>query len=269
MPIVDLTAEHLEAYFHCLVPDGPEAKLGRARKAAWYEAMASRGLVVKLAVEAGVPVGMVQAVPVEQSFVVGRGLYVVLCIWIRKVKDAIGDHQGKGLGTALLTALEDEARRRGATGVAAWGLSMPFFMRARWFEKRGYTPADRNGMAVLLWKRFRDDAEPPRWMREQKPVPLVPGKATVTCFANGWCAFQNVAVERARAVAAELGEHAVYREISCIESEAMREWGRSDDIYIGERLVSRGPPPSEAKLRRMLRREAFGPWWRRAFRRPG
>jgi GNAT superfamily N-acetyltransferase len=265
MQIVDLTSEHLEAFFHCLVPDGAEAKLGRTRKAAWYEYMKSRGLVVKLALEGGAAVGMVQAVPIEHSPAVGRGHYFVLCIWVRKVKDALGNHQGKGIGTALLAAVEEEARRRGAPGLVVWGLALPFFMRARWFEKHDYEPVDRDGMAVLLWKRFADGAERPRWMHEHKPVPQVPGQTTVTCFANGWCAFQNVAAERAKAVAAELGDKVVYREISCLEPEAIREWGRSDDIFVGERLVSRGPPPTEAKLRRVMVRAAYGPWWKRGW----
>ena len=53
-------------------------------------------------------------------------------------------------------------------GVAAWGLSIPVWMKASWFKKHGYTKVDKDGIASLLWKAFTEDAVPPHWIKEQK-----------------------------------------------------------------------------------------------------
>jgi hypothetical protein len=49
--------------------------------------------------------------------------------------------------------------------MAAWGMAIPVFMKAAWFKKYGYKPADKMEMQVLLWKPFTEGAEPPRWIR--------------------------------------------------------------------------------------------------------
>lgn len=54
--------------------------------------------------------------------------------WSEDMKD-VGDLQGRGMGEALLAAAEEDARARGAKGMAAWGLSLPFWMKAAWFKK--------------------------------------------------------------------------------------------------------------------------------------
>ena len=45
------------------------------------------------------------------------------------------------MGKALLQAAERDAKERGARGMAAWGMSLPVFMRASWFKKQGYRKA--------------------------------------------------------------------------------------------------------------------------------
>jgi len=47
-------------------------------------------------------------------------------------------NQGRGIGSALLEAAENDARELGAKGMAAWGLWLPFWMKASWFKKHGY-----------------------------------------------------------------------------------------------------------------------------------
>ena len=50
------------------------------------------------------------------------------------------------MGKALLRAAEEDARALGALGMAAWGISLPFWMKASWFRKHGYRKADRQGI---------------------------------------------------------------------------------------------------------------------------
>ena len=268
MQIVDLQPRFHEAYLHCLEPWAPETVEGRDRREAWYQAKRDRGLIVRLALdEADRPVGMVQAVPAEEGFVESEGLYLLLCIWVHGHKQGVGNHQGRGLGAALLEAVEVAAREAGATGMAAWGLTLPFWMRARWFARRGYRRVDREGVAALMFKAFAPDAVAPRWIRTRRQPALEPDKLTVTCFHNGWCGGRNAACERARRVAGELGEAVAYQEIDTSSLDAVRLWGHADAVLLDHRELKFGPPPSEAALRKKITRAAERRrrprWWHR------
>ena len=83
-------------------------------------------------------------------------------------KQGRGNFQKKGMGTALLEAAEADARALGARGMAAWGVVLPFWMRASWFSKHGYRKADKLGMMALMWKPFTADAAAPSWIRPKK-----------------------------------------------------------------------------------------------------
>lgn len=50
------------------------------------------------------------------------------------------------MGKALLEAAEKDAKALGAKGMVAFGVSMPFWIPAAWFKKRGYTPVDKDRM---------------------------------------------------------------------------------------------------------------------------
>jgi GNAT superfamily N-acetyltransferase len=257
MKVVDLGPEHRQLFACCLEDWSAEAQEAGPRRACWVERFLGRGLRVKLALDdRGIPGGMIQYLPVEQSTVDGEGLYFIPCIWVHGHREGRGDHQGRGMGRALLEAAEADARSLGAQGMAAWGLWLPFWMRASWYRKHGYETASRRGLAALVWKPFTDGARPPRWFEQKAVPPGVPGKVTVTAFANGWCLAGNLSVERARRAAAAVGDRAVYREIDVSEHAAMAEWGRSDEIFVDGRQVRTGPPPTFRKLRALVERRA-------------
>lgn len=169
MIITDLLPEHENLYFVCLEDWSEDMKEAGDHKKRWFDAMKSKGLRVKLALDdRGTAVGMIQYLPVEFSFVEGQGLYFIPCIWVHGHKKGPGNLQGRGLGAALLAAAEEDAKSLGAAGMAAWGVSIPVFMRASWFKKHGYRKADAMGMQVLLWKPFIEGAKPPRWIRPKR-----------------------------------------------------------------------------------------------------
>jgi hypothetical protein len=92
------------------------------------------------------------------------------------------------MGAALLAAAEADARARGRKGIAAWGLSLPIWMRASWFRRHGFVKADRSGLSSLVWKRFTPDAVPPRWLSPTGKRPdAPPGRVVVTGCLSGWC----------------------------------------------------------------------------------
>jgi GNAT superfamily N-acetyltransferase len=255
MHVVDLSPEHQSLYFVCLDDWSEEIKEAGDHKARWYERMKERGLRVKLALnDDGAVGGMIQYLPIEQSTVAGRSLYFIPCIWVHGHKQGRGNQQGRGLGRALLEAAEGDAADQGALGMAAWGLMLPFWMKASWYRRHGYRKADRDGIALLLWKPFRPDAEPPRWVRARKQPEMAPGRVTVTACLTGWCPAQNVTFERARRVAAEFGEKVEFRAIDTSDRQTFQEWGRADVLFVDRKQVWTGPPVSSDKLRKLIAR---------------
>lgn len=258
MQVIDLTEEHRPLYFVCLEDWSPELAEAGNHKAAWYERMKREGLRVKLALDdQGEVGGMIHYAPIEATFVQGKDLYFIYCIWVHGYTKGRGNFQGKGMGKALLKAAEEDARSRGANGMAAWGLALPFWMRASWFRKQGYRTADRlGGFQILLWKPFSADAVPPRFLRPAKRPEPIPGKVVVTALVNGWCSAQSITCERARRAAAEFGDEVVFREIDTTERETLLEWGQPDALFINKKSVRTGPPPSFEVIRRKIARRA-------------
>jgi len=257
VPIVDLDPAREPSYFVCL-EDWPGSDLLAAgdHKRRWYARAREQGLRVKLALdEAGRTAGMIQYLPIEQAPAMGRGLYFVLCVWVLPRTPHGPSCQRRGMGSALLAAAEHDARERGAEGMAAWGLALPVWMRASWFLAHGYRKAERRGLATLVWKPFTPAASPPSWLpvTGKRPEPAV-GRVVVSACVSGWCPGQNLAFERARRAAAAFGEAVEVRAVDTSDRARMLEWGRSDALFIDGRAVSTGPPPSEAKLSRLVRR---------------
>jgi GNAT superfamily N-acetyltransferase len=252
MEVIDLSEKHLNSYFVCLEEWSDEMKEAGNHKQAWFGKMKDKGLKVKLAIEGSDTIGMIQYVPVEHSFVDGSDLYFINCIWVHGHKGGVGNRQKKGVGRALLRAAEEDVRSMHKKGVAAWGISLPFWMKASWFKKHGYKKVDKNGMAVLLWKPFTEDAEPPVWIRQKKKPLKNEGKVTVTSFINGWCPAQSITCERAKRAAAEFGEAVLFQEINTFAQEDLHEWGLTDALYIDGKQIRTGPPPTYEKIRKKI-----------------
>ncbi len=257
MKIIDLTPEHEPLYCVCLEDWSAEMKEAGDHKRVWCAKMRDRGLRVKLALDdddRGQVGGMIQYVPIEHALAEGDGLEFILCIWVHGHPQGRGDFRNRGMGTALLAAAEADARDRGVKGMAAWGLWLPFWMRASWFKKHGYAKADRDGIRVLLWKRFSEQAVAPRWIRQKRTPDPVPGKVAVTAFVSGWCPAQNLTYERARRAASEFGDRVDLRAIDTFERDERQKWGLDDALFIDGKAVRTGPPPSFEKLRTMIER---------------
>jgi GNAT superfamily N-acetyltransferase len=254
MRIVDVDETTKPLFCQCLEDWSDDAREAGERRCHWVDRFTPRGLRAKLALDdAGTPGGMIQYLPIEESTVDGTGLYFIPCIWVHGHKQGRGNFQGHGMGQALLAAAEEDARALGAKGMAAWGLWLPFWMKASWFRKHGYRSVARNGIASLLFKPFAADAQPPRWFpRTAKPIELVPGRVSVTCFVNGWCGAGNLTAERTRRVAGEFGEKVAFREVDTSEHATVAEWGLSDALFVDGKQVMTGPPISPERLRKIV-----------------
>ncbi|MEQ8176040.1 MAG: GNAT family N-acetyltransferase [Syntrophomonadaceae bacterium] len=253
MIIEDLTPEYESLYCVCMEDWSEEMAEAGDHKEKWYCRMKDRGLRVKLAKDDhGEVGGMIQYLPIEQSFVDGRDLYFVLCIFVHGHKKGRGDFSKRGMGQALLKAAEEDARGLGARGVVVWGLIIPAFMRASWFKRQGYIKVDRMGIQALLWKPFSDDAVPPRWIHQKKKPELITGKVTVSGFINGWCPAQNIAFERAKRAAGEFPNQVEFIQYDTHERETFLNWGISDALFVDKKAVWTGPPPSYEKIKRII-----------------
>ena len=163
MEIVDLSPEHEGLYCLCLEDWSDEIREAGDHKARWYERMKQRGLRVKLARDdQGVIGGMIQYLPIEHSFLEGRDLNFVYCVWVHGYKQGRGNFQGRGMGKALLAAAEEDTRAQGKKGLAAWGVALPVFMKASWFKRQGYKRGRSDwypGAPVEAFRRGRRAAQ--------------------------------------------------------------------------------------------------------------
>jgi hypothetical protein len=253
MKVIDLTPDYEKQYFCCLEDWSDEIKEAGDHKACWYNKIKDKGLRVKLAQdENGVIGGMIQYLPVELSSFEGKDLYSVLCIWIHGHKKGIGNFQKKGMGKALLKAAEEDVKSLGAKGMAAWGVILPFFMRASWFKKQGYRVVDKEGIMRLLWKPFSPEAVPPAFIKQKKKPEVKPGKVNVSLFLNGWCPAQNMTYERTKRAMADFKDKIELKEYSTFDKVIMKEWGISDSVFINGKEIVTGPPPSYKKIRGLI-----------------
>ncbi len=256
MKIMDLTPEFEQLYFVCLEDWSDEMKEAGGHKERWYEKMKDRGLRVKLAADdEGNVGGMIQYVPVEHSFVKGEDMYVILCIWVHGYKEGRGDFTGKGMGQALLKAAEDDVKQLGRKGIIAWGVTLPFFMRAAWFQKHEYKKVDRDGITALLWKPFSDDAVKPSLILSKKTPEKGKERVHIEVFNSGWCPAFNIVFERAKKAAEQFGDEVKFIVHDTTDREEFLEWGIMNALYVNGKEVNSGPPPSYEKILGIIKKQ--------------
>ncbi len=263
MQIIDINEQYEATYCVCLEDWSDEMHDAGDHKARWYHEMKDRGLRVKLAVDGrGRAVGMIQYGPIELGPAIGEDLYMILCVWVHGYESGVGDHQGQGIGTELLEAAEADALQLGAKGMAAWGMALPFWMKASWFKKHGYSKADRHGISELVWKAFTPDAVAPQWIPEGDAPPAGTDKVAVTAYLNGWCPAANSVYERARMAASEFGDAVDFTTVDTREQLVRIDVGHSDAVFVDGKPLQRGAPPTyeevHAAIEKRVRRRQRG-----------
>jgi N-acetylglutamate synthase-like GNAT family acetyltransferase len=253
MEIIDISEKYEGTYCKCLEDWSEEMRGSGDYKKEWFDKKKAQGLRVKLAKdEKGEIVGMIHYAPIEKAPALGKDLYYIYCIWVHGYKQGVGNRQGRGVGTMLLEAAENDAMALGAKGMVAWGLILPFFIRSKWFKKRGYVRADRDGMMEMVWKSFTEGTEAPRLIKRIKKPVKQHDIVEVTCFRNGWCPGQNLACDNMKKLVTEYGDKIRFTEIDTDKRENLIEWGIADAIFINDKQVVGGPPPKYEALKKMI-----------------
>ncbi len=153
MEIVELSRENEQDYFLCLEDWSSDLREAGSHKENWYGKFRDR-VRVKLALDdQGTVGGMIQYMPIEDSFAEGSDLYVIYCIWVHGYKKGRGNFQKRGMGKALVEAAEQDARERGAKGIAAWGIYDGLFVDGK--EVRTGPPPSYEKIERLIRKRVK------------------------------------------------------------------------------------------------------------------
>jgi GNAT superfamily N-acetyltransferase len=256
MRIIELTKQDEPLYFCCLEDWSEEMKDAGDHKERWYAKMKEQGIRIKLAEnDEGLTAGMIQYIPASKSFIEAENAFFIMCIWVHGHKQGRGDQRKKGIGRMLLEAAEEDARNLGASGMVAWGLSIPVWMRASWYKKQGYRRVDRVGIRSLMWKPFEEGVNLPSWIKQKKKPHGTNDKVTIHAFINGWCPAQNITYERVKRVSEEFPDKVDFITIDTSQRENFEEWGISDEIFLNGKSLSSGPPLKERKIRKKIGRQ--------------
>lgn len=257
MRIIDFEEKHKSTYFNCLEEWSDEMKEAGNHKETWYEKVKDKGLRVKLAEDDnGQICGMIQYLPAELAFVAGgEGYYLIKCIWVHGYKEGVGNQQNKGIGSMMLESAEDDCKALNLKGLLAWGVSMPFWMRASYYKKHGYKKIDKDGSTVLLVKSFIKEDSIPQLVRMKKKPPKGEEKVNVMIFLNGWCPAQNIVVERTLRAIENFSDYVEVEILDTTDRSVLDTWGIYTGVFVNGKTVQKGPPPSYAKISRLIEKE--------------
>jgi GNAT superfamily N-acetyltransferase len=233
MELLDVTAETEATFLRCLHDEAPDDPRIIALRREWFRAGRDKGLRAKvLKADAGEIIALCQYMPVEATHIVGRDLMAILCVWVHGYEHHVGNRQRQGHGRLILNAIEEDARAAGSGGVVAWGMDFPYWNPVSFYEHIGYARTDKSGMAVLVWKLYREGVDPPRFLRQERPLPAPPDKVAVAVFIGGWCCgICSEGVTAGEAVEG-LSDVADYLEVDTSDRAAMLSWGISAGVYL-------------------------------------
>jgi hypothetical protein len=61
--------------------------------------------------------------------------------------------------------------------------------------------------------------------------------------------------ERAKRAACEFGDLVDFREYNTFDEDVFNEWGIVDALFIDDKRVRTGPPPSYAKIKKIIKKK--------------
>lgn len=204
----------------------------------WFcKAFKEKGLRIKVALIDGEHAGFAYLYPIEQSpwGPMGKNLATITCLV------AHSRFKNQGVGTALIGAAEEEARKLGRKGVVIPAHYWEFpFMPGAYFEKLGYRVAERKGNSALLWKAFDDSAKPPRFLESRYQFQPIEGKVVVDLFYTHSCLTTYTEAERVRKVCKEFGDMVVLNQYNSDDPKTLHRYGVWRGIFVNGKEIGWG-----------------------------
>lgn len=256
MELREIDAQTEDTYYRCLHDEIPANPRVMAMRRAWRAEHAPLGHRAKLLFDdAGRIVGLTNYIPIEHSPYVGEGLMAILCMWIHGYAHGVGNQQARGFGRFMLEAIEGDARQSGSDGMAVWAKDYDAWNPIAFYEHMGYERVATQGLDVLAWKPFNDQARPPAFLPRRIPVAATGDKVRLTSINTGWCSGGCQSCLMARDAAAALPEQVVLDEVSGVRASDPETCGESlDALYIdGDPFRPDGPPYGEQDLMDAIR----------------
>lgn len=177
-----------------------------------FETMKSEGALFKVAILDHDQAGFAYGIPIEGSSwgPIGHSLMVIPCLYV------LPEWASKGVGKALIAAIEDESRNANCRAVTITAYrdlpNAEWFMPASYFELLGYAPIESRGREMLLWKPLLPDAVRPHFLQPHYVFEPIEGSVVVNLFWNLFCQTSVIEAQRVREVCLEFGDQVVLRE---------------------------------------------------------
>jgi predicted N-acetyltransferase YhbS len=216
------------------VNESEEADACGQRRLAWLKKMQPEGLRVKVATLDGRQAGFLYAMPIEISpwGPLGKDLLAIPCLWVPN------DKTKSGIGEALVAAAEEEATWQELKGMLTIGYYHDFwFMPASYFEKIGFSVAERRDDAAALWKVHDQTAQKPCLLERKYRFRAVRGKTVVDLFWNSFCGTSNKEAQRVREVAAEFGSAVILNEYCADDRETLLRYQTPRGVFVDGREI--------------------------------
>lgn len=190
---------------------------------------------MKVAALDGQRTGFLYAIPIEFSpwGPLGSDLLVIPCLYSMR--------KGHGVGKALLTAAEQEAKHHGREGIVTTGYYHEhWFMPASLFEANVFVrcPSTRGAevdvkqTGAVLWRVSDRRAQPPALLRPSYEFKPVPGKVVIDLFWNTFFQTSAIEAQRVKEVAAEFGDAVVLSEYSGDDPAVLLRYQMPRGIFV-------------------------------------
>jgi len=205
-----------------------------------FNSLRAQGASFKVAAVGHDLAGFAYGIPIERSpwGPIGESLSVIPCLYV------LPPFTSRGIGRALIDAIETDARAAGRSGVTVTAYRGPagadWFMPATFFERLGYASVAVRAAEVLLWKPFTDDATPPRQLESRYVFEPVPDAVAVDLFWNAFCPTSAIEARRVREVCQEFGDRVRLREFQAEQRDILLRHGIPRGIYVNGKHIGWG-----------------------------
>jgi len=251
MQVVDITDEHMHFVAACTHIDDLNEEINSILwvRESWLRDTISKGLKVKVAIDAGKPVGFSHCLPIELGTwgMSGKDLMTIPCLTLNYER-VYKQESGSGYGRILVQAVEAEAKKeKKGVGVLTYDHDF-WFMPSSFFHKLGYKEAARQGNTVIMLKAFEPVVPPIMHKLDFKPQ-LVPGKVVFDAFWTPMCLTSIVEIHRVREVCSEYSGDVILNEYNCGNKDILEKYQTSRALFINGKPKCWGYEAPRDKLR--------------------